>query len=276
LTAINYFDDRQTARRYAQARPSCHALAARRIAALCGRDGFARALDCGCGTGASTHAMAAIAEHVTGIDPSAHMLAEAEPAPRVDFRQSPAETLPFAGSSFDLVTVAAALHWFDAPLFFGECRRVLAPGGVLAVYNDHFTTHLRGAAEFSRWMRRVYLRRYRASWRGMRDFDAAAAAEAGFGVVAQESFEHNEHFTRAGFADYLLTHSNALSALRRGQETAPQIAAWLDSELQHFLPDPAAEGGFLFKCNLWLLQPADSPAASCTETPLPTNGAASF
>ena len=34
-----------------------------------------------------------------------------------------------------LVTVAQALHWFDAGAFFAEARRVLAPGGALAAWS---------------------------------------------------------------------------------------------------------------------------------------------
>jgi hypothetical protein len=36
--------------------------------------------------------------------------------------------------SVDLVTVAQALHWLDLPAFYGEVSRVLAPGGVFAVW----------------------------------------------------------------------------------------------------------------------------------------------
>jgi SAM-dependent methyltransferase len=36
--------------------------------------------------------------------------------------------------SVDLVTVAQALHWFNMPRFFDEARRVLKPGGVVAVW----------------------------------------------------------------------------------------------------------------------------------------------
>ncbi|TVU32718.1 hypothetical protein EJB05_24469, partial [Eragrostis curvula] len=41
----------------------------------------------------------------------------------------------------DLVTVAAAAHWFDLPAFYGVARRVLRrPGGVIAVWGYKPTT----------------------------------------------------------------------------------------------------------------------------------------
>ncbi len=33
-----------------------------------------------------------------------------------------------------LVSVAQSLHWFDLPAFYAEVRRVLIPGGILAVW----------------------------------------------------------------------------------------------------------------------------------------------
>jgi SAM-dependent methyltransferase len=36
--------------------------------------------------------------------------------------------------SVDLVTVAQAAHWFDRPTFYAEVRRVLRPGGVVALW----------------------------------------------------------------------------------------------------------------------------------------------
>ena len=37
-------------------------------------------------------------------------------------------------ASVSLITVAQALHWFDLERFFTEAKRVLEPGGVLAVW----------------------------------------------------------------------------------------------------------------------------------------------
>src|ERR1051325_7947988 len=45
-----------------------------------------------------------------------------------------ADASGLAPQSVDLVTVAHALHWLDRPAFYVEARRVLAPGGVVAVW----------------------------------------------------------------------------------------------------------------------------------------------
>ena len=91
----------------------------------------ARALDLGTGTGAAAFA---VARHfpeaqVTGADLSNEMLAEArrktppELAERVRFEQADAAVLPFGDASFELVTLANMIPFFD------ELERVLAPGG---------------------------------------------------------------------------------------------------------------------------------------------------
>jgi SAM-dependent methyltransferase len=52
----------------------------------------------------------------------------------IEFREGPAEDLPFADGSFDLVTCQHAFQFFaDREAAAGEIRRVLAPGGRVAV-----------------------------------------------------------------------------------------------------------------------------------------------
>jgi SAM-dependent methyltransferase len=58
----------------------------------------------------------------------------ADPLPGVQFRVATADSSGLPDSSVDLVTVAQALHWFDPPAFFREAKRVLTPGGAIAVW----------------------------------------------------------------------------------------------------------------------------------------------
>jgi len=54
----------------------------------------------------------------------------------VTFTVGDAEDLSFLeDNSADLITAAAAIHWFDVEKFCTESRRVLRPGGVLVAYS---------------------------------------------------------------------------------------------------------------------------------------------
>lgn len=97
-----------------------------------------RVLDIACGTGVlSRHAarLTGAEGHVTGLDPSAGMLATAqEVAPEIDWRQGTAEAMDFPDASFDAVMSQFGMMFFaDKPGAVAEMRRVLKPGGRLAV-----------------------------------------------------------------------------------------------------------------------------------------------
>ena len=93
------------------------------------------AWDCGTGSGQAAVAMAAHFAHVVATDPSTAQLAHAKRGAKVSYAAMTAERAAIASASVALVTVAQALHWFDRPAFFAEVKRVLAPGGVLAVWS---------------------------------------------------------------------------------------------------------------------------------------------
>ncbi len=92
------------------------------------------ALDLGCGDGRLTGELRA--ERVTGADVSEVALQRARGRlPEAAFVQvAPDEPLPFADAGFDLVLCAETLeHVRDVQGLLSELRRVLAPGGRLAV-----------------------------------------------------------------------------------------------------------------------------------------------
>lgn len=91
----------------------------------------------GCGSGQATRGLAARFAHVHATDPSAQQVAQhwaRDGARNVDVAVEPGERTALPDASVQLVAVAQALHWFDRGVFFAECGRVLAPGGVLAAW----------------------------------------------------------------------------------------------------------------------------------------------
>jgi SAM-dependent methyltransferase len=94
----------------------------------------ALAVDCATGTGQAAVALARHFDAVLAVDGSRAQLARAEPHPRVRYAAALAERLPLRDRSASLVAAAQAAHWFDFERFHAECRRVLVPGGLVAVW----------------------------------------------------------------------------------------------------------------------------------------------
>ncbi len=92
------------------------------------------AVDCATGNGQAAVALAAHFDDVLAVDGSLAQLERATPHPRVRYERAMAEQLPVADGSVALVAAAQAAHWFDFARFHAECRRVLQPGGVIAVW----------------------------------------------------------------------------------------------------------------------------------------------
>ena len=101
-----------------------------------------RVLDVACGTGIVARLAAErVGDHgrVVGLDLNLGMLAVARSLParagrRIEWCEGSALDMPLPDAAFDLVLCQLGLQFFpDRPLALGEMRRVLAPGGRLAL-----------------------------------------------------------------------------------------------------------------------------------------------
>ena len=119
-------------RLYARHRPSYPEKLFSYLNELCA--GHQTAWDCATGNGQAALADAGFFSHVEATDISPEQIQHCLPHPKIAYSVCTAESAPFARDSFDLITVAQALHWFDQPGFFREAGRVLKPGGILSVF----------------------------------------------------------------------------------------------------------------------------------------------
>ncbi len=94
-----------------------------------------RLLEVGCGTGCWLSLLDEQGYRVFGLDFSDGMLRQARRRrPGLRLCRGQAERLPFADGQFDLLLCVNALHHFGAPeQFIAGARRVLRPGGTLAI-----------------------------------------------------------------------------------------------------------------------------------------------
>lgn len=118
---------------YAQHRPRYPRALFEAIAGLC----FDRTSvwDAGTGSGQAAVGLAEFFDHVWATDVSQEQLDCAFQHPKVSYELMESEATNFAGVTFDLVTAAQSLHWFEHDRFWPEVQRVLKPNGVFAAWN---------------------------------------------------------------------------------------------------------------------------------------------
>ncbi len=105
--------------------------------------GARRVLDLGCGTGFFLAELERERPGAVGLDISHDMLKVSEQyVPGAHVLTADAETLPFADASFDAIFCKGCLHHTrDHVAFLSNCRRAIAPEGVLVLSepcNDNF------------------------------------------------------------------------------------------------------------------------------------------
>jgi SAM-dependent methyltransferase len=111
-------------------------------------------VDVGCGTGALTAQVLAMADPraIVGIDPSAAFLATAQATivdPRARFELGDARALPLVSDAYDAVVSGLVLNFVPEPkLAVAEMVRAACPGGMVGAYVWDFRGEMQGARYF--------------------------------------------------------------------------------------------------------------------------------
>lgn len=231
------YDSPRIAAGYAFARPPVHRPIIERIARhLRIAAPLGRALDVGCGAGASTAALAPLARTIVGVEPALAMLAHrAEVAPRAVFAAGQAERLPFTNSSFDLITAAGSINYMDRSLFLAEAGRVLAPDGVMVVYDFSAGRAVHGSHLLDEWYT-GFERRYPAQPGYALDVRTLDFGRFGLRLGGYEEMDIAVPMTLDSYVRYAMSETNVHQAIARGA-SEEEIEDWCRRTLTNVFED---------------------------------------
>jgi len=189
---------------YAEYRPGFPASFYERIDAVLPIAG-SRSLDLATGPGTVALELAALGSSVVGIDVSPGQVAAAERIAQerkletsARFRVASAEDTGLEAGSFDLVTAGQCWHWFDHDAALAEARRVLRPGGVLAIaHYSYLAEHAPVARETEDIILELNPSWSMAGWKGIHPELIDAVIRGGFELVEQFCYHHDEEFSHA-------------------------------------------------------------------------------
>jgi SAM-dependent methyltransferase len=241
MRSENIYDSARLAAAYAYDRPPVHQRILRTIAdRLRITTRRRRALDVGCGAGLSTAALEPLAEIVLGLEPMLRMLEHSpDVAPHAHFVAGRAERLPFSSQAFDLLTAAGSLDYVNLDLFFPEAHRVLAPDGVLVVYDFSAGRRVRGSNALGEWYSE-FERRYPAPVRSHLDVRSLAYRPFGLHLDSYEAIEVAVPMTCNSYLRYISSESRVELAISRGVPEA-DVREWCQRTLRDVFGDESLD-----------------------------------
>ena len=160
---------------------------------VCGLGPGRTVCDLAAGTGKLTRLVADTGADVVAVEPVPGMREQLVASDdRVRVLDGVAEDIPLEDRAVELVTVAQAFHWFRFDEALAEIRRVLVPGGFLAILfneRDERTEWVKRWNDAIEWHSRRVAYYQRTDW-------SALLGDHGFEDVRSSDVEWNQPMTR--------------------------------------------------------------------------------
>jgi len=219
---------------YASHRPTYPDAAIDFVVARAGLGPSSLVVDVGSGTGIASRLFARRGLRVVGIEPNDEMRAQADaeplppPWPSPSYRCGRAEATGLPDACANLVLAAQSFHWFEPSVALAEFRRLLVPGGWVALLwyerdeSDPCTTAFGAALRTAPDAARVEGPRMRAG--------EVLADSPHFEAAERAVFPHQQQLDRAG----LLGRGFSVSYAPREPAAAEAFRAVLGAVFERF------------------------------------------
>ncbi len=217
-----------------------------------------RLLDLGTGTGTLARSFTARGCAVTGLDPSASMLAEAvrlaeAQGTAVDFKEGRAEATGEPDNAFDVVTAGQCWHWFDGNAAAAEVNRVLRPGGhMVTAHLDWLPTPGSVAAATESIVLQINPGWPYGGGNGVHPKAMVDLAAAGFTDIESFSYDVDIRYSHIAWRGRMRASAGVAAVL-----DAPRVAAF-DTALQKMLADRFPQDPLSVVHRIWVVR-ARSP-----------------
>ena len=174
----------------------------------------------------------------------------AESSPGVEYAVASGEILPFPSNRFELITVAQAIHWIDRENFFTEALRVLKQGCLLAAYDNYFLGRISNESDFKKWYRETFLKRFPTPTRDRLPFATESDNPNELVLAHEERHENVISLTQQGLVDYLITITNVINMVEKGENSIEEVSDWMFKQTENFfMKKPSRE--FIFLAPIW-------------------------
>ena len=211
---------------YARSRPTYPKELFEWLAALV--PGHEAAWDVATGNGQAVHGLHPFFRRVLASDISARQLSLAAPFANALYFRCSAESPAIQSGSLNLIVAAAAVHWFDRPVFYNEVRRLLTPGGVLACWSYHAADLEPPFDSLFHWFYYDVMQPYFPHGRELVD-DRYRGLDLPGDPVEPPRFEMTARWTRDQIVDYVRTWSGLKPYVEaHGTDPVLQFEAELD------------------------------------------------
>lgn len=215
-----------------------------------------RVLEVGCGTGATTRALArrgVFSGKAIGVDQSVHFIQAARQfaldegiARKVDFHVGDAHSLDFPDGTFDAVFAHTLIsHVTDPEAVLREMVRVLRPGGTLAIFDGDYASMTYGHPDHELG-HRMDAALVTASFNNPRIMRDLPRLMPDFGLKLQEAW--GDAVVEVGSGSYFksFVETYAPYIIKAGLAPADTVDAWLAAQQQSM-----ADGTFFAACTYY-------------------------